>query len=269
MKLLLALLLIYLLLLALAVVASERAIFLPPAPGYEAGGDLVELTTRDGVRIAAVHLPAPPAVQDPFTLLYSHGNAEDLGHARPWLEELREMGFAVLAYDYRGYGASDPARTTERGVYRDIDAVYDHLTSELGVSPGRILLFGRSVGAGPTLELAMRREAAGIILDSPFTSAFRVVTRVPLFPFDRFPNLRRIRRVDVPVLVIHGTRDEVIPIAHGRALHAAAPGPARALWVEGGRHNDVHRVAGEAYERALLDFAALVTERERVPGDAP
>lgn len=260
MKLLLALLVVYLLLLTLAVFASERAIFLPPPPGYRAGGEVVKLTTRDGVEIAAVHLPAPPDVQDPFTLLYSHGNAEDLGHARPWLEELREMGFAVLAYDYRGYGASDPVRTTERGVYRDIDAAYLYLTGELGVSPGRIILFGRSVGAGPTLELALRREVAGIILDSPFTSAFLVVTRIPLFPFDRFPNLQRIRRVDVPVLVIHGTRDEVIPFAHGRALHAAAPDPTRALWVEGGRHNDVHRVAGEAYERALLDFAEVVRE---------
>jgi abhydrolase domain-containing protein 17 len=257
-KLLLALLVVYLLLLALAVLVSERAIFLPPPPSYRAGGDVVELTARDGVGIAAVHLPAPPDVRDPFTLLYSHGNAEDLGHARPWLEALRAMGFAVLAYDYRGYGASDRVRTTEQGVYRDIDAAYDYLTGELGVAPGRIILFGRSVGAGPTLDLAVRREAAGIILDSPFTSAFRVVTRVPLFPFDRFPNLRRIRRVDVPVLVIHGTRDEVIPIAHGRAIHAAAPGPTRALWVEGGRHNDVHRVAGATYERALLDFAELV-----------
>lgn len=258
MKVLLALLVVYLLLLVLAVLASERAIFLPPPAGYGPGGDLVELTTRDGVGIAAVHLPAPPDVADPFTLLYSHGNAEDLGHARPWLEELRRMGFGVLAYDYRGYGASDRVRTTERGVYRDIDAAYDYLTGELGRSPRRIILFGRSVGAGPTLELAVRREVAGIILDSPFTSAFRVVTRIPLFPFDRFPNLRRIRRVDVPVLVIHGTRDEVIPIAHGRALYAAAPGPARALWVEGGRHNDVPRVAGDAYERALLDFADVV-----------
>lgn len=258
MKLLLALLAVYLLILALAVLVSERAIFLPPPPGYGAGDDVLELTTRDGVGIAAVHLPAPTDVEDPFTLLYSHGNAEDIGHARPWLEELREMGFAVLAYDYRGYGASESVRTTERGVYHDIDAAYDYLTGELGVSPERVILFGRSVGAGPTLELAVRREAAGVVLDSPFTSAFRVVTRVPLFPFDRFPNLRRIRRFDGPVLVIHGTRDEIIPIAHGRALHAAAPGPTRSLWVEGGRHNDVHRVAGAAYERALLDFAELV-----------
>ncbi len=100
------------------------------------------------------------------------------------------------------------------------------------------------------------------MVESGFVSVYRVVTRVPLLSFDKFPNLRSIRKVQAPVLVIHGTHDRVIPVSHGRRLFAAAPAPKRALWVEAG-HNDVAWRAGDAYLRVLRDFARLLEGEAR------
>jgi fermentation-respiration switch protein FrsA (DUF1100 family) len=232
---------------------ADRMIFLPPPASYQAGGDVLLLDTADGGRIAALHLPNPAATH---TILYSHGNAEDLGHVRPALEIVRSAGFAVLAYDYRGYGLSS-GRPSEAATYRDIDAAWSHVTGPLGVPPRRVILLGRSVGAGPSVDLAVRAPVGGLVLESAFVSAFRVVTRVPLLPFDKYRNLDKIAKVDCPVLVIHGTADQIVPLWHGQRLFETAREPKRALWVDGAGHNDLMLVAGERYARALAAFAAL------------
>lgn len=241
----------------LAHLVADRLIFLPPASSYGPGElPLTHVRTADGAEIAVLHLPHPRAR---VTLIHSHGNAEDLGHLAGFLEMLRDSaGVSVLAYDYRGYGQSGGGPPTSAGATRDLEAVYRHATGELGIPPERIVLHGRSVGTGPTLELAAREPVGGVIVESGFVSAFRVMTRAPLLPFDRFPNLRHVRRVDAPVLVIHGTEDQVIPFSHGRRLHDAAPGPTRALWVEGAGHNDLVHVAGGDYWREMRGFARLV-----------
>jgi fermentation-respiration switch protein FrsA (DUF1100 family) len=248
--------LVYGVLCLLAWLLADRMIFLPPAPSYRDGPDIVRLETRSGERIAAIHVPNPEAR---YTLLYSHGNAEDLGFMRPFLPALRDLGFAVLIYDYRGYGLSE-GRPSERASYEDIDAAYEYLTGRLGVPPDRIIAFGRSVGAGPTLDLAVRQPVAGLVLESPFVTAFRVLTRWPLLPFDKFRNLDKIRQVRRPVLIMHGEADEVVPAWHGRQLFQAAPGPKQALWVPRASHNDFAWVAGSRYGRALQDFARLVAD---------
>jgi len=253
---LIVVLVLYLGFAAFAYLVSDRMIFLPPRSSYTARQlPVVHVPAQDGASIAVLHLANPRA---DFTLLYSHGNGEDLGHIAPILEELRALGFAVLAYDYRGYGLSNGGPPTAAGAYRDHEAVYRYATEELRIPTSRLVLYGRSVGTGPAAELAARAPVAGLVIESGFISAFRVVTRVPLLPFDRFPNLRNVRRARCPVLVIHGTEDEVIPLSHGRRLFAAAPEPKRALWVEGAHHNDLSIVAGRRYEEALLDFAALL-----------
>jgi len=235
---------------------ADRLMFRPPRRNQHPASDYAMLTTRDGVRIAALHLPNPAAE---FTILYSHGNAEDLPWIQFVLEMLRDAGFAVVAYDYRGYGASE-GRPSAAGAVLDIEAAYAYVTGELGVPPDRVILHGRSIGAGPTLELAARERVAGVILESTFTSAFRTVTRVRLFPFDRFPNIDRIRQVDAPVLVIHGRSDGLVPFGHGVALFEAAPGPKRSFWVEQAGHNDLLTVAGAQYGEALREFETLLRD---------
>lgn len=255
-SLLLVAVLAYVGLILVAYFAADRLIFLPPASSYSDAQLPIRLVpTADGARIAVLHLPNPGSS---FTLLYSHGNAEDLGHLAPLLQQLQSAGFAVLAYDYRGYGLSTGGPPSAEGAYGDIAAVYRHATEELQIPPSQIILYGRSVGSGPAVHLAARHPVAGLIIESGFTSAFRVVTHLPLLPFDRFPNLRTIRDVQGPVLVIHGRQDEVIPFSHGERLYDAAPEPKQFLWVQGAGHNDLVWVAGEAYWRALSNFASLV-----------
>jgi abhydrolase domain-containing protein 17 len=257
-SLLTVLLVLYVGLMLFAHLVADRMIFLPPAASYEAGQlGVVHVPTDDGVQVAVLHLPNPDAR---FTILYSHGNAEDLGHLAPVLRELRDAGFAVIGYDYRGYGASTGGPPSAAGAYRDQQAVYRYATEQLGIPPSRIVLYGRSVGSGPATELAAREPVGGLILESAFTSTFVVMTRVRLLPFDRFPNLQRIGRVQAPVLIIHGTRDEVIPVRHGQRLYEAAPEPKQAFWVEGAHHNDVYWVAGREYWRALRTFEQLLED---------
>jgi abhydrolase domain-containing protein 17 len=139
-----------------------------------------------------------------------------------------------------------------------MESVYQHAVHTLGVPPSRLVLYGRSLGSGPATDLAARLPSGGLVLESAFTSAFVVMTRVPLLPFDRFPNLRLIRQVRVPVLVMHGTDDTTIPVSHGRRLYEAASEPKQALWVEGADHNDLTVVAGQRYWNALAEFAQQV-----------
>jgi len=254
--------LVYVAFAAFAWLMSDRMIFQPPSPSYRAGQLPIVMVPTDGGSIATFHLPNPRAA---VTVLYAHGNAEDLGQLVPYLEELRRTGFAVLAFDYRGYGMSTGSPPSAKGATSDMEAVYRHAVKTLAIPPSRIVLFGRSVGSGPATDLASRVPIGGLVLESAFVSAFRVLTRVSLLPFDRFHNLRHIRRVRAPVLVIHGTADEVIPVSHGRLLYEAAGQPRQALWIDGAHHNDVPFVAGARYWSALAAFGRQVASAAGAP----
>ena len=254
--------LVYVAFAAFAWLMSDRMIFQPPSPSYRAGQLPIVMVATDGGSIATLHLPNPRAA---VTVLYAHGNAEDLGQLVPYLEELRRTGFAVLAFDYRGYGMSTGSPPSAKGATSDMEAVYRHAVKTLAIPPSRIVLFGRSVGSGPATDLASRVPIGGLVLESAFVSAFRVLTRVSLLPFDRFHNLRHIRRVRAPVLVIHGTADEVIPVSHGRLLYEAAGQPRQALWIDGAHHNDVPFVAGARYWSTLAAFGRQVASAAGAP----
>jgi fermentation-respiration switch protein FrsA (DUF1100 family) len=251
MKMLLTVLIVYVAFAAFAWLMSDRMIFQPPSPSYRAGQLPIAMIPADGGSVATLYLPNPSAA---VTVLYAHGNAEDLGQLVPFLDELRRAGFAVLAFDYRGYGVSTGGPPSAAGATSDMESVYRHAVETLRIPPSRLVLYGRSVGSGPATDLAARVPIGALVLESAFVSAFRVLTKVTLLPFDRFDNLRHVRRVRAPILVIHGTEDEVIPVSHGRRLYDAAGQPKQALWVEGAHHNDVPLVAGARYWSALASF---------------
>ncbi len=236
---------------------ADGKIFLPQDSSYQDSDQILKLNSTPDLQISALWLPHPTAT---YTLLYSHGNAEDLGDVRPLLEELGSLGFSIFAYDYRGYGTSQ-GQPTEQGAYRDIDAAYGYLVDQLQIPPEQIIGYGRSVGSGPTVDLARRELLGGVILESPFVSAFRVLTHIPIVPFDKFANIDKIQAINAPLLILHGTEDRTIPIWHGQALYAEAQQPKYSLWVEGAGHNDLSRVAGESYGEAIQSFAQALEDQ--------
>lgn len=226
---------------------AERMIFLPPVTRYRDTNSTLKLRSRDGFEISAAYLPNPEAT---YTILFSHGNAEDLGTLAPELESMRALGFSVFAYDYHGYGTSG-GKATEKNAYEDIDAAYDYLTQVLKIPPDRIIAHGRSLGGAVAIDLASRKLLGGLIVESSFVSAFRVVTGYRIFPFDKFRNVDKIGQVRCPVLVIHGRQDEVIPFWHGERLFEMAKGPKTNFWVDGAGHNNLKVVAGPQYVKTL------------------
>lgn len=206
----------------------------PAPPGVEERW----ITTDDGVRLHAWYAraagPAP-------VLVWSHGNGGNIGWRAEALSSLAAEGLAVLAYDYRGYGRSG-GRPTEHGVALDAEAAYASLRAD-GVHAERIVVFGESLGGAVAIRLATTRPCAGVAVVSTFTT-IRAVARHhfgPLAAFvgKRFDTLTRLRELDVPLLVAHGDRDEVVPYAFGEALFAAATVPKRFVRVAGAGHNDI------------------------------
>lgn len=223
----------------------------------------VWLTTGDGVRISGWYVDAP---QRQAVLLWCHGNAGTIANRLDQAIELHRRGLAVFMLDYRGYGRSD-GRPSEDGLYQDALAAYDYLTHQRHIEPSRIVLFGQSLGAAVVGELARQRPAAGLILEAPFTSILDVGSRmapraaVALFIRARFDLCRRMPRISMPVLVLHGDRDTIIPFAMGEAVFAAANEPKRFFRIPGADHNDTYIVGGQAYFDAFTGFIRRVTTR--------
>lgn len=233
---------------------ADSMIFLPQPVSYQDTKEILKVPVTQTEQISATYLPNAQAT---YTLLYIHGNAEDLGDVRPMLVRLHDWGFSVFAYDYRGYGTSD-GQPSEANAYPDADAAYQYLTQQLKIPPEQIIVYGRSVGGGSATELASRYPVAGLILESTFTSAFRVIVPFPLLPFDKFSNLDKLRETHCPVLVMHGQADRTIPVYHGQMLYQAASEPKLALWVETAGHDDFTWVAGDRHQQALQSFQKLV-----------
>lgn len=252
------LLLVYLALAGVGFFLSNQLIFRPPAANYQDNAEVLKLRTPNGEKISALYFPNPQAT---YTVLYSHGNGSDLGSIRPLLIALQQLGFAVLAYDYRGYGTSE-GTPSEQNAYQDIAAAYQYLTATLQIPPERIILYGHSVGSGPSLALATRHPVAGVILEGAFTSTFRVVTQISILPFDRFDNLSKIRAVRSPMLIVHGTEDRIIPFSHAQQLFEQANQPKQFVAIVGADHNDLMEVAGLKYRKALIEFVQLIEAKK-------
>ena len=208
--------------------------FQPPKPiaGYQAP---ITLTTVSGQEITAEYFAHPKAK---WTILYSHGNATDLARIRGILKELRAEKYNVLSYEYPGYGGVQ-GRPSERGTYEATEAAYAYLIEQLHVRPCQVVIFGRSLGSGPSVDLAKYNQVAGMILISPMLSAYRVLTYIPLLMFDRYKNAEKIVAITMPLLIVHGDIDIVEPIWHGKKLFQIANSPKQSLWLVGYGHNDI------------------------------
>lgn len=220
--------------------------------------DLLFLYTSEGEQIPAIHREVPGA---PFTILYSHGNGQDLGVIFELVAELADTtGCSVLAYDYVGYSLSrlEGLLPSEDGCYRSVQCAFDHLVEYCRIPPSSIVLYGVSIGSGPTVEMASRPCAvgcAGVVLESPIASGARVgasklssgdlqsLLGKIAQPFDLFINYQKIGSVACPVGIVHGTADDVVPVGHGQELYANCRERSKRppLWLEGYGHNNMPR----------------------------
>lgn len=250
---------IYLLLVIVAVFFADRVIFLPPPSSYH--GDylgLSHLTTTESESIAYIHLPARDG--NP-TILYSHGNAEDLADSETIYAALHESGLGVIAYDFPGYGMST-GTASEASTQRTIETVWKHLIKS-GIPESSIVIVGRSVGSGPSVWLASKEKPAGLVLISAFKSTFTTAfpTSFPILPCDRFPSLGRIRTFHRPLLVLHGENDEIIPASHGQALFNACPSKDKSLTLfPASGHNDLFEIHGDEIIKLITNFATRVAK---------
>ena len=217
----------------------------------------VELETSDGERLHGWWIDAP--TESLGHLLLCHGNAGNVGDRVLHAALLTATGFDVLLFDYRGYGRST-GRPSEQGTYRDARAALSCLLEQRGVSAERLFYFGESLGGAVALDLALERPPAGLVLLSAFTGV-REMARVH-YPFvpsalvpDAYPTLRRIGGLRSPLLVLHGDRDEIVPLSQGRALFETAPDPKHMRVFAGSGHNDLVSSAGAELSREVASWA--------------
>ncbi|XP_011021124.1 PREDICTED: alpha/beta hydrolase domain-containing protein 17B-like [Populus euphratica] len=197
--------------------------------------DVLRLCTKKGNEIVAMYAKNPSAS---LTVLYSHGNAADIGQMYHIFTELSlHLNVNLMGYDYSGYGQSS-GKPSEQDTYADIEAAFKCLEETYGVKEEDIILYGQSLGSGPALELATRLpELRAVILHSPILSGLRVMHPIKkTFWFDIYKNIDKIPLVNCPVLVIHGTEDEVVNFSHGKQLWELCKEKYEPLWLKGGNH---------------------------------
>jgi alpha-beta hydrolase superfamily lysophospholipase len=215
--------------------ASRSRVVLPVA--YP---DLLQLTTSDGVGLDAVSLFAGSPSE--YWILFCPPAAGTIhGRLQSQLQELQTLGYNVFAFDYRGFGRNR-GYPSESGVYEDALAAYRYLTEERRVPASRVILAGRSLGSAVAVELSTRVTSAGLLLLSTLDSVPLTAGRFyPWAPVDwlaslRFDSMAKARRVRGPIVMVHGERDRLIPIAAARALFAELPEP-KVMVETRGSHN--------------------------------
>jgi pimeloyl-ACP methyl ester carboxylesterase len=234
--------------------------FVPPPATYSRSDCDVWLTTSHGS-----YIPVKVALfpNSHFTIIFSHANAEDLGLIFPHLAALSvAIRCSIVCYDYSGYGLASGV-SSEQHVYADIHSVFRYVTTSMGVPHHRVVLYGRSLGSGPSVELAANEAVAGVILQSAFTSIISVASKTKFMPVqkavDAFCNSAKIHRVACPVLLVHGIRDSLVPISHARDLFSRCQCPFEPLYLDAG-HNDIEQAHPQVLVEHLLRFLEHLIE---------
>jgi fermentation-respiration switch protein FrsA (DUF1100 family) len=254
-------------LLAFVWTVQRRLIYFPsdrvPSPSALGLMDIesVGIDTRDGLRLGGWFFPAVGRPR--ATVIVFNGNAGHRAHRVPLAQALRQQGVQTLLFDYRGYGGN-AGSPSESGLAEDARAVRAYLAARPEVEAARLVYFGESLGTGVAVGLAMEQPPAALILRSPFTSMADVGQHhypwlpVRLLLRDRFPVETRLRQLRVPLLVIAGDRDRVVPIEQSRQVFENAAAPKTLLVLPGIDHNDGELLAGTRMVRAIVEFLGSV-----------
>lgn len=211
----------------------------------------LSLVNQEGIRLNAWYKPAQG--RHP-TLLFLPGNAGNMSHRLYIARQFMQQGFGILLFDYRGYGGNS-GKPTEQGLYDDGTAALAFLIQQ-GIKPSQLVLYGESLGTAIATYLAVKYSSCALILQSPFTSLDRLARVhypwMPLTPWDKYDSLARIKNINTPLLIVHGTRDEVVPYDEGVTLFKAALEPKKMLSFTGYGHNDLWHIAD--YTQLLNKF---------------
>jgi len=254
----------YLALILVIYLLQGRMVFLANMPGRAltaSPGDIglnyenVSLTTPDKETLHGWYVPAADAAG---VVLFFHGNAGNISHRLDSIEIFHQLGLDVLIIDYRGYGESTGS-PGEAGTYTDAQTAWDYLVGERGIAPGRIVVFGRSLGGAVASWLAARTTPAAVILESCFTSGPDMAAR--LYPFLparlitrlKYPVREYVTHISSPLLVVHSQQDEIIPFDMGETIFAAAPEPKEMLVISGD-HNGGFLLNRERYQATINAF---------------
>ncbi|CAH8361666.1 unnamed protein product [Eruca vesicaria subsp. sativa] len=241
------------------VVAETGKLRLTGVENVKENVEVLKLKTKRGNQVVAAYIKNPTAS---LTLLYSHGNAADLGQMFELFSELSlHLRVNLIGYDYSGYGKSS-GKPSEQNTYYDIEAVYRCLEEQYNVKEQDVILYGQSVGSGPTLELASRLpNLRAVVLHSAIASGLRVMYPVKrTYWFDIYKNVDKISSVKCPVLVIHGTSDDVVNWSHGKQLFELCKEKYEPLWIKGGNHCDL-----ELYPQYIKHLKKFVSAVEKKP----
>jgi len=212
--------------------------------------------SQDGTPLHGWWIPRPSARG---TLLYCHGNTGSIAHRIGVFRHLQRLKVNLLAFDYRGYGRS-AGSPSEAGLFQDVRAAYEHLVNVIGQDPGKIILFGHSLGGAVAVDCALDCPAAGLVVQSSFThirdAAKALFPTLPLHlaATRQFRSIEKVDKIQIPKLFIHGDCDETVPVELGLKLHAAASEPKELYIIRRAGHNDVHRYGGMRYVRRLSRF---------------
>ncbi|KAK1442271.1 alpha/beta hydrolase domain-containing protein [Babesia gibsoni] len=232
-------------------------VFQPPRPSYVRNDPHLHMVpTRQGHYIAAYFVRHRAAK---FTVIFSHGNSEDIGSVLHCLMfKIAQWKANVFLYDYSGYGLSQGS-PSEKNVYFDAEGAYDYLTKVIGVKGETVISFGRSIGSGPAIHLALNRKVAGLVLQCPVASIYRIKIRhMPYsLPGDLFRNIDKVHKLSVPTLILHGTSDEIVPISCSMQMATKIP-EVYCSWIKGAKHNDMDVKYGQYVDQALYEFFSKV-----------
>ncbi|WP_163785318.1 alpha/beta hydrolase [Myxococcus vastator] len=246
------------LVLCVAMFALQRSLLYPApkgTPPLAEGDGFSRLPLEGGLYVDLFHLPAPPGSP---TVVHFHGNGEQVLTQLGLGSLMRARGLGFLTVEYPGYGAS-PGHPTEEGIYAAADAALAWLRAK-GVTAEQTVLSGRSLGTGVAVEMARRGHGSRVMLVSPYTSIPDLgATAFPFLPVrllarDRYDTASKAAAVKLPVLIIHGEEDTLIPVDMGRRLGTLFP-QAVVETVAGAGHNDVLEDAGKIYRHRMASFA--------------
>ena len=203
----------------------------------------------------------PAEKPDAPTVLYLHGNFRNISYNLENALRYRALGSNLLLVDYRGYGKSSGGKPSEAKVYEDAEAAWQYLVRQRGVKPQQLFIYGHSLGGAVAIDLALRHpEAAGLITESTFTSMQAMgelkydFLPAGLLLNQRFESLQKITQLKVPLLLIHGTWDQKVPVGMAQQLFEAAPQPKTLVMIEGGEHSNNAAVGWVEYRDAVSAF---------------